>query len=282
MFQIPIESQTTYVALKVKELEPMRDYYQNIIGLNVRQESETEVRLGTSVQDLVVLKHHPEGNSAPRQSGLYHLALLLPNRSALASWLRRFMSLGQKLEGTADHAVSEALYFSDPEGNGIEVYADRSKDQWEWEGEQVKTTTLPLDLPNLYRSASQNPMKHLPDDAIMGHVHLKVADIKKTRAFYIDTLGFNLMTDMTRMGAGALFAAAGTYHHHLGLNTWHSQNRPADPQALGLDHFAVRVPDSKTIEQLTKRVKQADYSFELVDQQLELNDPSGNKLVFTT
>ncbi len=278
MFQIPKESHVAHVSLKVAKLELMRDYYQQVMGLVVRQESKNEVRLGTATQDLVILKDHPQGQVAPRRSGLYHLALLLPDRSSLASWLRRFLSLGQKLEGTGDHKVSEALYFSDPEGNGIEVYADRPQAMWQWEGEQVKLATDPLDLQNLMRAASQTPMTQVPNTAKIGHAHLKVADIEKTRAFYLDILGFNLMSDMSRVGA--LFVAAGNYHHHIGLNTWHSKNTLADPEALGLDHVKFVVPDFKTIEKLAHRMEVASYPFAFVNDQIEFDDPSKNSLVF--
>lgn len=283
MVQIPKESYVSHVALKVADLELMRDYYHNIIGLVIRQESETEVRLGTATHDLVILKSHPEGTSVARQSGLYHLALLMPDRVALASWLRRFMSKGHKLDGTGDHRVSEALYFSDPEGNGIEVYADRPQEQWEWDGEQVKLMTAAINLPNLLRDAAKTPMTQVPDGLTMGHAHLKVADIEETRNFYVDTLGFNLMSEMTNMGGvGALFVAAGNYHHHLGLNNWHSKNVPADSNALGLDAVQLNVPDVQTIEQLVEQVEQAEYPFEYSENRLELTDPSQNKLVFTT
>jgi catechol 2,3-dioxygenase len=193
-------------------------------------------------------------------SGLFHLALLVPDRRALAQALRRLALAGARLDGASDHLVSEALYLSDPEGNGIELYRDRPREQWRREaGGELAMATLPLDLDDLLGELAGDGAPEadagMPAGTTLGHVHLQVSDLAAAEAFYAGGLGF----DVTVRGyPGALFVAAGGYHHHLGLNTWASAGGPpADPAARGIRDVAIRFGDAAERDRATNRLAEA-------------------------
>lgn len=249
------------VSLRVADLEKSRRFYREAIGL---RELEATAPLGESAaetasfgapgeqQPLLHLIHDPSAPPRPaRTTGLYHFAILVPSRRDLARSLARVVTGGRQLTGASDHLVSEALYLNDPEGNGIEIYRDRPREEWSRsEAGELAMATLPLDLQSVLEELdSDDPGAEVAPGTTIGHIHLNVADLESSEAFYSGELGFDVMV---RGYPGALFVAAGGYHHHIGLNTWNGQGAsPPPPGALGLDHFEVIVPGLEAARELT-------------------------------
>ena len=211
---------------------------------------------------------------APGAPGLYHLALLVPDRPALGAWMLHAVETGVTLQGAADHAVSEAIYLADPEGNGVEVYRDRPRDAWQTRQGRIAMTTEPLDARDLAAAAAQT-WDGAPDGTTVGHVHLQVGDLARSAAFYGDVVGFRRTNDTF---PGACFLAAGGYHHHLGLNTWGV--RRSDPQpdpSTGLRRFEVVVPDEAALTAAGRRLAAAghDLTVPAGERVLDLTDPDG-------
>ncbi|MGH2894545.1 MAG: VOC family protein [Solirubrobacteraceae bacterium] len=270
------------VSLTVSDLARSRAFYEAALGLSVRDAGDGTLAFGVpGGADLVRL--HGDA-SAPgldrRATGLYHLAVLFPTRRDLAHALVRLAEAHWPLDGVADHLVSEALYLSDPDGNGIELYRDRPREEWSYADGQLQMATLPLDLRRLADelAAADGPQATVPGATAMGHVHLQVASIPDAEAFYHGVLGFGVTT---RGYPGALFVSAGGYHHHLGLNTWHSAGSgPAAPGAVGLRSYEVVLPDRSELDRVLDRVRAAGLSpvSESADSAV-VRDPSGNLVV---
>ena len=278
-----LDPQTTIgaVTLNVADLSKMTDFYRNVIGLQVRTQSAEMVTLGTSKQPLIQLQTLPNGRFVPHTTGLYHLALRLPTRQDLANWLQHYAQLEAPFwQGASDHGVSEALYLSDPEANGIEVYWDRAKTVWPHAQDGTLTMyTRHLDLQALLNSAETKNWSGIAPDSDMGHIHLKIANIAAAKRFYVDTLGFNAVIEMP---GSALFVAAGDYHHHIGLNTWHSlQAPPAPPDAFGLAQFELLFADQTALQNSYNRFKQADYPIDSANGDPFVRDPFGITIVLS-
>jgi catechol 2,3-dioxygenase len=267
------------VHLTVSELERSVGYYREAIGLEVLELGDRGARLGAGGGELLVLVEEAGARPAHGYTGLYHFALLLPRRSDLAGWLAHAVRDRVALTGLSDHFVSEAIYLSDPDGHGIEVYWDRPREVWE--GRVGSTlTTLPLDVDALLgelADPASEPFDGLPAGTVMGHVHLKVAEIAGTVAFYRDVLGFGLMA---QLGPHAAFFAAGGYHHHLGSNVWESRGAGPPPAgAAALRHATVLLPDDAELDRVLARVESAGQAVEDGDGGRLVRDPSGNALV---
>ncbi len=267
------------VRLRVRDLDAMARFYSVAIGL--RELTRTHERVTLGVRDgvpLVELLHRPGAD--PRSdgtTGLFHLALLVPDRAAVAAAIRRVTEAGWSFTGASDHLVSEAVYLRDPEGNGIELYRDRAPEDWTWEDGAVKMATLPLDVPMVMRELPPEPAPTMPEPTVMGHVHLNVSGIPATEAFYAGVLGFDVTT---RGYPGALFLSAGGYHHHIGSNTWEGPGAPPPPAgALGLDAFEVVLPDREALDRTLARVGEA--GLEAIDDEagVLVADPSQNHLL---
>jgi catechol 2,3-dioxygenase len=269
------------VRLTVADLERSRDFYQRAIGLHELGRDAGAVSLGPAPEaPLVELVGRPGAPPRPRRStGLFHLAILVPDRGELARSLRRAVDAGAAFSGASDHLVSEALYLDDPEGNGIEIYRDRPREEWRTgPGGEIEMATLPLDLDGVLGALPRDGADEGMDPAtVMGHVHLQVRDIPEAEAFYADALGF----DPTVRGyPGALFVSAGGYHHHLGLNTWGTAGAPAPPEgARGLDRLEIVVPDAAGIDRIEERARAAGVPTGRGEEGLSLGDPSGNRVL---
>ena len=269
------------VSLTVSDLARSRAFYENALGLSVREAEDGTLAFGVpGGGDLVRL--HGDA-SAPaldrRATGLFHLAILFPTRLDLAHALARLAQARWSLDGVSDHLVSEALYLSDPDGNGIELYRDRPRQEWTYADGQLQMATLPLDLRSLADEldAADGPQPAAPAGTVMGHVHLQVSDIPDAEAFYHGVLGFDVMT---RGYPGALFVSAGGYHHHLGLNTWHSAgSAPAAPGAVGLRSYEVVLPDRAELQRVVERARAAGLPVEAGADSAAVRDPSGNLVV---
>ena len=280
---IPPGTSIGKVRLRVADIDALSEFYERVVGLRgVEREGEV-VRLGPEDgAPLVELKSAPTADLPPSFStGLFHMAILVPDRAELARSLRRVIEQGWRLTGASDHLVSEALYLRDPEGNGIEIYRDRPRDQWgHADNGELKMATLPLDLDNVMaeEGASGGPPNGMPAGTTMGHVHLRVADIPASEAFYNGSLGLDVMV---RSYPGALFVAAGGYHHHIGLNTWESQGAPAPPEgSLGLDRWELVLPDEDERDAAAGRVGETGDPVHTDDGVLA-RDPAGNHVLLT-
>ena len=272
------------VRLTVADLDRARDFYRDVIGLTELEPSDGVVRLGAggdSPVPIVELVGNPDAPARPPgTSGLFHLAILVPSRPDLARALQRVAEMGWRLSGASDHLVSEALYLSDPEGNGIELYRDRPRDHWPLRAGVLQMDTLPLDLDGvLGELRREDADAGMPPGTRMGHVHLNVGDLAAAEAFYSGALGF----DVTVRGyPGALFVSAGGYHHHLGLNTWAGENAPAPPPgSRGLRQFEIVLPSPKLLAAEEDRLRDAGFAPARERGLVRTTDPSGNRVVLT-
>jgi catechol 2,3-dioxygenase len=280
---IPPGTSIGKVRLRVADIDALSEFYERVVGLREHKRDGDVVRLGPEGGDpLVELVSAPAAGPPPSFStGLFHMAILVPDRGELARSLRRVIEQGWRLTGASDHLVSEALYLRDPEGNGIEIYRDRPRDQWgHADTGELEMATLPLDLDDVMadEGASDGPPNGLPLGTTMGHVHLRVADIPAAEAFYNGALGLDVMV---RSYPGALFVAAGGYHHHVGLNTWESQGAPAPPEgSLGLDRWELVLPDEDERDAAAGRVGETGDPV-YTDDGVLARDPAGNHVLLT-
>ena len=263
------------VHLTVSDLARSVEWYRRAIGLEELAQTDGRAALGAGSRELLVLVEEPGARPAVGYTGLFHMAFLVPRRVDLARWLAHAARERVPLQGLSDHDVSEAIYLGDPDGHGIEIYADRPRERWEG---QVGTrlVTLPLDVDSLLAEVADpasEPFEGLPGGTTMGHVHLCVAAIPQTVAFYRDVLGFELTATY---GREAAFLAAGGYHHHVGANTWQSAGAAPAPQGTArLQHATVVLPDAAARDELLARVGASE---ETPEGPL-VRDPSGNGLV---
>ena len=243
------------VALTVTGLDRSVAFYQDSLGLRVQRRERSVAALGAGAEELVVLHEEPGARPAGRHAGLYHYALLYPSRAELADAVRRLAATGTAISGASDHGVSEAIYLSDPDGNGIELYADRPRDAWPAPapGDGVAMFTRALDVQDLLAASTAEPGAHPGPGLRVGHVHLHVGDVDVARDFYGGVIGFETMTAFP----GALFLAAGGYHHHLGLNTWRGEGvGPVPAGTVGLREWTI-VLDPPALAALHERLAAA-------------------------
>ena len=258
MSRLPDATRIGAVELAALDVPRVTSFYRDLMGL-----PESAIRVVRA--------------SAPRPAfatGLYHTAFVHPSRAHLARAVRRLLAARHPIEGASDHLVSEAIYLSDPEGNGIEIYSDRPRETWRRAGDSIEMGTRPLDAEGLL--AEPDPANE--EAARVGHVHLKVADVAAAEAFYRDLIGFDVQAHMGNM---ASFVSAGGYHHHVGMNSWESRGAPAPPEgAAGLRHFEILVPTREAANAVASRLAEAKHLHERApDGSILTRDPSGNGLV---
>jgi catechol 2,3-dioxygenase len=268
------------VRLRVADVDDLTAFYERVVGLSAVERDGDVARLAPEGgEPLIELVSAPGAPPAPSFStGLFHLAILVPDRAELARSLRRVAGAGWRLTGASDHLVSEALYLRDPEGNGIEIYRDRPRDQWHRDNDELRMATLPLDLQGVLDELGKDgeATNGMPAATTMGHVHLQVADIPASEGFYNGALGLDVMV---RSYPGALFLAAGGYHHHLGLNTWQSEGAPPPPEgALGLDRYELVLSDASEVDAAAERLGESGDPVRL-DEGVLATDPSGNRVL---
>jgi catechol 2,3-dioxygenase len=283
---VSIDSATSLgtVTLTVNDLDGVARYYSEAIGLRELGRGSDQVDLGVEGNDraLVRLVADPDAPPRPpRTTGLFHLAVLVPSRAALARALHRVTAAGQRFTGASDHLVSEALYLDDPEGNGIEIYRDRPRNEWNFPNGELEMATLPMDLEGVLASAPEGETDDgLPPGTGIGHVHLQVARIPDADSFWIGGVGFD---PVVRSYPGALFVSAGGYHHHVGLNTWAGVGAPAPPpRARGLRDFEILLPSAGALAETVARLEAAGIELGEADGSVVVADPSGNRAVLTT
>jgi len=264
------------VSLFVPDLERSILFYEDVLGFKTHLHEGDTAELGAP--DGTVLLELIERPTFVRPSrhnpGLFHFAILFPTRADLGRSLIHLSESEWKLSGAGDHLVSEALYLDDPDGNGIELYADRPSETWEYQDGLVQMDTLAVDMESLIAAGreDESPWHGIPDGTKMGHVHLKVSDLEATGEFYRNLLGFALMAKMPQ----ALFVSVGGYHHHIGLNTWMSENyedAPAD--SLGLKGFTINVPTQADLDVIEAKLIDTGTILDFTDLTPFLRDPSG-------
>ncbi len=266
------------ITLKVKSLATLVTFYRDNIGLQVHHQDAKSAHLGVGDDDLLILQEHPDGHYSPQSTGLYHFALLLPTRRDLARSLQHLMETNTQLQGASDHGVSEAIYLADPEGNGIEIYADRPRDAW-YENGHFNLVTEALNFGSLMGELNGNSsFEGLPTDTIMGHIHLYVSDVAQSEPFYRDILGLDVMMNLGYMGA--TFMSFEGYHHHIGANTWRGRI-PAKPDSLGLDYFIINLPESVNSDAILSRLEQANIPLHDHEHGILVSDPSNNRIVLS-
>jgi catechol 2,3-dioxygenase len=276
----PIHPNTTVgpVALTVHRLEKIAPFYRDVVGLHPLILEDHAMVLGTrdSVPLVALLERADAPQPAANATGLYHLALLLPSRADLARWFVHAFPFGIRI-GQSDHGTHEAFYMADPEGNGIEIYQDWPAAQWPMNDGMVQDQRQNINLRELLNTQTDERVwDGAPLGTRMGHVHLKAADVAAIKAFYGDLIGFNITVDHPT----AVFAAAGSYHHHLGSNTWRSLGGPIPAHgSRGLDHFTIELPDANELQQLEGRLRAAGVETESSSDGFFVRDPAGNGLL---
>lgn len=265
------------VNLKIQNLERSIAFYKDVIGFKVLEQTMTSATFSADGKTALLSIKQPEDivSKQERTTGLYHFALLLPRRTDLGNIVHYFAEIGLPF-ASSDHLVSEALYLSDPDGNGIEIYVDREPDQWTWRNEEVAMTVDPLNIPDLLTLGKQHAWNGLPEETVMGHIHLHVSDMKTTETFYTEGLGFEVVN---RFGSQALFISHGKYHHHLGLNTWNGVGAPTPPpNSVGLESFTLILSSEEKKNKILIQLKNIGAPVTEENGDTVVTDPSGNRI----
>ena len=274
-YRLPHDTHLGRVRLQVADLERSVKWYQTVLGLDVIARSETDASLAAHGEAFALVELHEKRGVRPMPRrgllGLYHYALLLPDRASLGRFISHLATLGVRA-GMSDHFVSEAVYIDDPDGLGIEIYADRPRSSWRHEERQLTMATNPLDVPSVVAEAKGAPWTGMPRGSVVGHVHLYVGDINKAAAFYHDVIGFD---KIVWNYPGALFMSAGGYHHHLGTNIWAAQAPPASDDDARLLEWEILVPNSADVAAVQRSVESANVSVEADRNGIVVRDPWG-------
>lgn len=279
--QIHPETSVGSVSLRIRDLERSIEFY-TALGFEMESVKGKQATLGVGNRELIFLRESAEAPQAFGTTGLFHFAILVPSRLELAKSMRQLTTSKIPVQGFSDHLVSEAIYLADPDGNGIEIYRDRPRSEWPFRDGQLQMDTLPLDINSLMSELESvpQPWTGLAEGTRIGHIHLKVANVKEAEDFYINTLGFELMT---RYGPSASFVSAGGYHHHVGFNTWNSLGAPPAPDnAIGLVWYSLELPDNQALDQLLKLIHQAQIETEKGPEGVYVHDPSANRILLKT
>lgn len=277
-YTIPGTTELGELSLRVSDLKRSIQFYEEIVGFTVLRQSSRKAELTVDGKHiLLVLEEIPNAVVVPRRSaaGLYHFALLLPTRRDLGVVLQRLIQAGIHI-GQADHLVSEALYITDPDNHGIEIYRDRPRETWERDEQgYYKMATDPIDWDGLLFEAKGSKESKLPAGMTVGHVHFHVSDLSASRHFYCDVLGFDVTSDVTRQ-MGALFISAGGYHHHIGLNVWAGIGAsPPPPNGTGLHYYTIVLPDAAELQKTLERLERTGWKAMLQEHVVHTQDPSG-------
>jgi catechol 2,3-dioxygenase len=272
--RLPADTRVGAVRLQVGDLERSLRYYEQVIGLAVRDRQADVARLAAATGPILVELHERAGAApVPRRGrfGLYHYAMLLPNRPALGRFVKHLDALGIRA-GMSDHLVSEAIYLADPDGLGIELYADRPRETWRYDRGQLVMDTRPLNVNDLTIAAGREAWDGPPDGTVIGHIHLHVGDLERAEAFYHAGLGL----DKTVWSyPGALFLSAGGYHHHLGVNTWAEGASPAGPGDARLLEWELVLPTADAARTALSSVAVGGAAIELTSDGGVALDPWG-------
>lgn len=281
--KLPVATSMGQVRLKVKDMAAVYRYYTQGVGLQELPSPDGAVHLGLGSTPILALEHDPTlRHPARTEAGLFHVAVLFDSPGDLArSLIRGFTYYRDRFVGSGDHLVSQAFYFADPAGNGVELYVDRPRDQWSWSNGEVAMDTLHIDPASFIR-------EHLSDEEIaleldkdpayagtVGHVHLQVGDVKTAQAFYVDALGFDRTAGL---GNSAVFVSAGGYHHHMAMNVWNSLGASPRQNTLGLGMVNLTLPSQDSVAALADRLRFYGVQTQHDGQALSFRDPWNNLL----
>jgi catechol 2,3-dioxygenase len=295
-FEIHPAARIGYVSLNVSDIQRSLEFYQSLLGFSkVQKKSSTSDRVFLSSEthssapmlELVQVGQTDSNPVTPRRAGLYHFAILLPERKNLADALLYLSDKQDQVhfDGLADHLVSEAIYISDPDFNGVEIYSDRPRSEWKWNDKdknsnnsRLQMTTLPLNTKDLLKESTDTGWTGIPTSTSIGHIHLHVSNLSNAMKFYHEILGLNLTTTYP----GAYFFAAGRYHHHIATNTWLGSNiLPASPQSIGLNYFGIELPNIEEFDKMVKQLQQyniVEQSSSLSSKTILTHDPNGIRI----
>ncbi len=280
LYHPPDKTGIGYAHLRVRHLPTSLAFYADGVGFHeLRREGDTAyLSADGKTIHLKLTESLNAPPKPPRSTGLYHVAIRLPSRVDLANLFRRLVMREVPFQGFSDHLVSEALYLPDPDNNGVELYRDRPRDEWQYGGEgvRVRMDTLPLNVEALLDDADDRRWSGIAPESDIGHMHLHVSDLAKAEAFYADTVGFDVVV---RGYPGALFVAAGGYHHHIGLNVW-AGKQPPPPGAVGLIEYSVIVPEEAGFVALSERLQMAGSVVETGEDYVIASDQDGNAVRF--
>ena len=275
-FRLPDATHIGGVHLQVSDLQRSLDYYSRVLGLRVYRSGEATATLGPEGEERPLVHLQTAGGVTPARRGafgLYHFAILLPGRAALGRFAAHLSALGARV-GMADHLVSEALYLTDPDGLGIEVYADRPRETWQQQGRELVMTTDPLDIADVVAAGGGEPWTGMPAGTVIGHVHLHVGDLAAAEAFYHAALGLD---KLVWSYPGALFLAAGGYHHHLGTNVW-APGPGARPEQARLLEWDLVVPSAADAAAAAASLRAGGYAAEASGEHITATDPWGTRV----
>ena len=267
----------TNVEIKVRDLQRSLTYYQEVIGFEILTEETKKATLTADGQTALLTIVQPDAveEKTGLTTGLYHFALLLPTRRDLANIITHFRQTGVYF-GASDHDVSEALYLQDPDENGIEIYIDRPEENWTWTSDQVHMVTEPLNIPAILAEAN-GEWNGLPAGTVMGHIHLSVSSLNAAEEFYTKGLGFDVVT---RYGGQALFISTGRYHHHIGLNTWYSENAPKlGENQIGLKTYSLFLDNEAQAANMKENLRAIGAPVIEFDGGFQTEDPAGNTVL---
>lgn len=267
----------THVELKVSDLTQSTRFYTEVLGLKIKEQTSDSVSFTTNDRDVLLTITEPKNITLKQEprTGLYHFALLLPKRSDLAQVVRHFINLGVRFGG-GDHLVSEAIYLNDPDGNGIEIYVDRDASVWQWSNGEVSMTTDPVDFDDLLKESVDPVWNGLPKETVMGHIHLQVNDLAKNKEFYVDGLGFDVVS---RYGREALFLSDSNYHHHIALNTWSGkQIKHAEKTETGIESYSIVFPNEEKRQAVVSSLRELGTPVMEDEHDLIVFDPSDIKI----
>ena len=280
--QIHPNTQIGKVSLTVSNLERSIAFYQQL-GLTLRHQENNVAHLGTPNKELLELHENPRARQVRGTTGLYHFAILLPTRVDLALALYNMGQQQVQLQGYSDHLVSEAIYLADPDGNGIEVYRDRLRDEWQYDTNgTLRMATEPLNIDSLLGELNNynGTWSGFPDGTMNGHVHLHVGDLAKVTNFYTKQMGFDYVVGY---GSQAGFVSAGGYHHHIGMNTWSGVNAPPPPEdAIGLRWYELVLPNQAALDEIKGWLEETAVSHTTTPDGIHLHDPAQNGILLTT
>ena len=294
-FKINPSTKIGYVSLNVSDIQSSLEFYQSILGFRQIQKKSSADRVYLSsgetqssfpMLELVQTSQTDSNLASSRRAGLYHFAILLPERKNLSDVLL-YLSEKQDIihfDGLAHHLVSESIYIRDPDFIGIEIYSDRPQSEWKWNGKnnnnnnsQLQMATLPLNTDDLLKESTDKGWTGMPTNTVIGHVHLHVSNLSNAMKFYRDILGLNLTTTYP----GAYFFAAGRYHHHIATNTWLGANiLPASPESIGLNHFSIELPNKEEFDRTLKQLQQQNIveSTNEISKAIFIQDPNGIRI----
>ena len=292
-FKINPSTKIGYVSLNVSDIQSSLEFYQSILGFRLIQKKSSTDRAYLSsgetpssfpMLELVQTSQTDSNLASSRRAGLYHFAILLPERKNLADVLLYLSEKQDKVhfDGLADHLVSESIYIRDPDFIGIEIYSDRPQPEWKWNDKnnnksQLQMATLPLNTDDLLKESTDKGWTGMPTNTVIGHVHLHVSNLSNAMKFYRDILGLNLTTTYP----GAYFFAAGRYHHHIATNTWLGANiLPASPESIGLNHFSIELPNKEEFDRTLKQLQQQNIveSTNEISKAIFIQDPNGIRI----